>query len=78
MNDPTAHCDELIQTTADALDSSTVSLMLLAVQTKHLELSVQRAVQKSLEVLAVVRDIEIWLADILSTSYLGTGRSSET
>jgi hypothetical protein len=78
MNDPTAHCDELIQTTADALDSSTVSLMLLAVQTKHLELSVQRAVQKSLEVLAVVRIVGIWLAVILSTSHVGPGRSSET
>ncbi|KAJ7031020.1 hypothetical protein C8F04DRAFT_1364836 [Mycena alexandri] len=53
MNDPAAHCDELIRTTAEALDSSTVALMLLAVQTKNLELSVQRAVQKSLEVFNV-------------------------
>jgi hypothetical protein len=55
--------------------------MLLAVQTKHLELSVQRAVQKSLEVLAVVRVVGIWLAAILSASHVGpasTGRSSET
>ncbi|KAJ7040544.1 hypothetical protein C8F04DRAFT_1032295 [Mycena alexandri] len=39
MNDPAAHCDELIQTTAEALNSGTVTLMLLAVQTKNLELS---------------------------------------
>jgi len=53
MNEPTAHCEELIQTTADALNSGAVTLMLLAVQTKNLELSVQFAVQKSLEVLNV-------------------------
>ncbi|KAJ7019308.1 hypothetical protein C8F04DRAFT_1197805 [Mycena alexandri] len=53
MNDPAAHCDELIQTTAEALDSGTVTLMLLAVQTKNLELSVQRAVQESLKVFNV-------------------------
>ncbi|KAJ7024135.1 hypothetical protein C8F04DRAFT_165267 [Mycena alexandri] len=49
MNDPAAHCAELIQTTVEALNSGTVTLMLLAVQTKNLELSVQRAVQKSLK-----------------------------
>ncbi|KAJ7015897.1 GTP-binding protein, partial [Mycena alexandri] len=49
MNDPAADCDELIRTTAEALNSETVTLMLLAVQTKNLELSVQRAVQRSLE-----------------------------
>ncbi|KAJ6592622.1 hypothetical protein B0H19DRAFT_8075 [Mycena capillaripes] len=53
MNEPTAHCEELIQTTADALNSGAVTLMLLAVQTKNLELSVQYAVRRSLEVLNV-------------------------
>ncbi|KAJ7022201.1 hypothetical protein C8F04DRAFT_971751 [Mycena alexandri] len=77
MNDPAAHCDELIQTTAEALDSGTVTLMLLAVQTKNLELSVQRAVQKSLKVFSAVRVIYQWIAAVQNTSHIGSAGIDE-
>jgi hypothetical protein len=72
MNEPTAHCEELIQTTADALNSGAVTLMLLAVQTKNLELSVQYAVQKSLEVLNVVRVVEMCFPAVVRISHVET------
>ncbi|KAJ7112343.1 hypothetical protein C8R44DRAFT_798372 [Mycena epipterygia] len=44
MEKPDARCDDLVESTVDALNPEAVTLMLLAVQTQNLELSVQHAV----------------------------------
>ncbi|KAJ7112336.1 hypothetical protein C8R44DRAFT_798360 [Mycena epipterygia] len=49
MEKPDARCDNLIRSTVDALNPEAVTLMLLAVQTLNLELSVQYAVHRTLE-----------------------------
>ena len=46
MHMENAHCDDLIETTADALNQDTVALMLLAVQRGNLELSVKVALNR--------------------------------
>jgi hypothetical protein len=46
MEKPDAHCNNLINSTVDALNPGAVMLMLLAVQTQNLELSVHYAVDK--------------------------------
>ncbi|KAJ7193935.1 GTP-binding protein [Mycena pura] len=46
MQKSDARCDKLINTTMETLDTATVSLMLLAVQTKNLELNVQYLVSR--------------------------------
>ena len=38
-------CADLIETTADALDSSAVTLMFVAVQRDNLELSIKQAIK---------------------------------
>jgi hypothetical protein len=45
MHRPGQRCFDLIQTTANALSSGVVSLMLLSVQKNNLELNINRAVR---------------------------------
>ncbi|KAJ6534528.1 hypothetical protein DFH09DRAFT_1180698 [Mycena vulgaris] len=52
MEKPDARCDDLIRSTMNALNPEAVTLMLLAVQTQNLELSVQYAVNETSEQLA--------------------------
>ncbi|KAJ6534517.1 hypothetical protein DFH09DRAFT_1180641 [Mycena vulgaris] len=52
MEKPDARCDDLIRSTMDALNPEAVTLMLLAVQTQNLELSVQNAIHKTSKQLA--------------------------
>ncbi|KAJ7112362.1 hypothetical protein C8R44DRAFT_251870 [Mycena epipterygia] len=49
MEKPDARCDDLIKSTVDALNPEAVMLMLLAVQTQNLEVSVQYAVHRTSE-----------------------------
>jgi hypothetical protein len=46
MQKSDARCDELIKTTMETLDTATVALMLLAVQTENLGLNVQYLVSR--------------------------------
>ncbi|KAF7371597.1 GTP-binding protein [Mycena venus] len=46
MEKPDARCDELVKTTMETLDTATVALMLLAVQTENLGLNVQYVVSR--------------------------------
>ena len=46
MHRQNGHCDDLIETTAAALDEDAVALMLLAVQNGNLELSVKVALNR--------------------------------
>ncbi|KAJ7938703.1 hypothetical protein B0H13DRAFT_1587466 [Mycena leptocephala] len=46
MHKSDARCDQLIKTTMETLDTATVALMLLAVQTENLELNVQYVVSR--------------------------------
>ncbi len=47
MNKPEACCDNLIQTTAEALHEDVIALMLVAVQKDNLGLSVNLALKQS-------------------------------
>ena len=47
MHEEGKHCTELLVKTANALNDKVVSVMLLAVQKKNLELSISIAVTKS-------------------------------
>ncbi|KAJ6562960.1 hypothetical protein B0H10DRAFT_1966321 [Mycena sp. CBHHK59/15] len=57
MHQSDGHCDDLIRTTMDALNPGVVALMLLAVQTKNLELSVQLAVKRGLAKVAAEESV---------------------
>ena len=46
MHKQNAHCNDLIEKTAEALNEDAVALMLLAVQNSNLELSVKVALNK--------------------------------
>jgi hypothetical protein len=45
MHKPSQRCTDLIETTANALSSNAVALMLLTVQKDNLELNINRAVK---------------------------------
>ena len=47
MHEAGNHCTELLEKTANALNDNVISVMLLAVQKGNLELSIKRAVTKS-------------------------------
>ena len=47
MHEAGKHCTELIEKTANALNDNAINVMLLAVQKGNLELSIKRAVTKS-------------------------------
>ena len=47
MHEAGKSCTELIEKTANALNDNAISVMLLAVQKGNLELSINRAVMKS-------------------------------
>jgi hypothetical protein len=47
MHEAGNHCTELLEKTANALNDNVVNIMLLAVQKKNLELSINVAVTKS-------------------------------
>ena len=46
MHKPDERCSNLIEVTADALSGGVVALMLMAVQSDNLELSVKQAVKR--------------------------------